>query len=540
MRRFHLATLLLLSASACSGAAADPVAGGGGTVDASTPDAPKVVTGASGDEEPGTDAGVADAEAGSAKPDTCTFDDPPDDEGFDSNCDGAEGVIERSVYVAQSGDDIFGGSPSYPVKTLARALALVEADPSRRTVYVASSATPYASADLGELLAKGVSVYGSLSQEFGWSRPQGAATEIATTFVSNGRGVTAKVDAALTTLAFAHLTSTRGAGDPIHVVGLLLTGVAPLVLSHVAIDTDNGAGGTDGVAGADAADLGASYDGAANVAYGPGAGGPAPTCPGVADSTTGRGGAGGRGETNSAPQAGEDGGGGAKGGARGVNGNTSERTGKPGERGADGSDGAAASAIGSDDWSVVGTSITYADTTDATIGRMGGGGGGGGGSKRGNNCEGGLTLTSGGAGGGAGACGGLPGTSGTPGGFSVGVLARGPWPSFSDVRITTGNGGRGGDAGAGGAGGAGARGAASVKGPNCGYTGGNGGDGGNGGNGGAGASGAGGWSIGVLSAQPVGNTSGVTITLGSAGLAGASAPNGLAGGDGVALPTYVK
>ena len=142
MRRFHLATLLLLSASACSGDAADPVAGGGGTVDASTPDAPKVVTGASGDEEPGTDAGVADAEAGSAKPDTCTFDDPPDDEGFDSNCDGAEGVIERSVYVAQSGDDIFGGSPSYPVKTLARALALVEADPSRRTVYVASSATP--------------------------------------------------------------------------------------------------------------------------------------------------------------------------------------------------------------------------------------------------------------------------------------------------------------------------------------------------------------------------------------------------------------
>ena len=126
MRRFHLATLLLLSASACSGDAADPVAGGAGTLDGSTPDATKVVTDASNDEDLETDAGAdaAAEEAGSAKPDTCTFDDPPDDAGFDSNCDGAEGVIERSIYVAQSGDDIFGGSPSYPVKTLARALAL--------------------------------------------------------------------------------------------------------------------------------------------------------------------------------------------------------------------------------------------------------------------------------------------------------------------------------------------------------------------------------------------------------------------------------
>ncbi len=511
--------------------------------------------------EESRDAGPTDPEEPERE---CLSFDPPDELGLDDDCDGAEGTRAVSVYVSSDGDDVFGGSPAYPVRTLTRAAALIRQNPTRRFVYVASAPEPYAAEGLGELLELGANVYGSLSRAQGWSRPEGAEA-VRTTFVTNGQGVLAEVTAPQVTFAFARLVSVREDGE-LHSVGLSLSGQGTVELLHVDIETDDGADGEDGQEGltppspAEAGGPNVCGNSGLYLPYRGGSGAGPSACPGVGTSGLTRGGNGGDGNRNSnAPEHGAAGGNGqgGAGGERGYNpGNgTGDRKGRDGLVGPAGSHGAHAQAHGEADWSVAEGRVFWASRAEAAHGAVGRGGGGGGGSQSGGGDCGSSSLANGGAGGGAGGCPGLAGVSGRSGGFSIGIISRGTLPSFHGVRITTGRGGAGGRAGEGGRGALGGAGGVSVRSDlnQCGVSslpmndcraGGDGGAGGRGGNGGHGASGAGGWSIGLVSTRSLPDVpeglEGLTVSVGAAGTAGAPVSGGPAGAGGQAVELLLK
>ncbi len=567
MRWLSLCALLWLGALATAGC---------GSPVASPEDAGHPATDDAGSQGP--DAGTADPDAGAGDPDAghadagtpdggdpeepgereCLAADPPDDEGFDDDCDGAEGTRAVSVYVSADGDDVFGGSPAYPVRTLARAVELVKVNPARRHIFVASAPEPYDAEGLGELFELGASVYGSLSRTEGWSRPEGAEQTI---FLTNGHGVLADVTSPLVTFGFARVLSVREPGE-LHSVGLSFSGQGTVELTHVDIVTDDGADGEDGQDGltpspAQAGGPNVCGNSGLHLPYRGGSGAAAASCPGVGTLGLTRGGDGGDGNRNSnAPQHGQPGGegqGGA-GGERGYNpGNgTGDRKGRDGQGGAAGDQGAHAEAHGEADWSVAEGRVFWLPRTEAKHGTVGRGGGGGGGSQDGGgDCA--NNLANGGAGGGAGGCPGLGGGSGGSGGFSVGIIARGTLPTFQAVSITTGRGGTGGRAAAGGQGALGGPGGISVRSdpnhcgvngpfppPDC-RAGGNGGSGGQGGDGGHGASGAGGWAIGVLkTGSSPDEIQGLTVTLGVAGEPGEPVDGGPVGASGRAVELFLK
>lgn len=513
MRRVALLTcFLLVSLAACGDATpliaghdagttsdAGPTSGDAGTPDAGSPDA-----GA-----PGDDAGTPPTDAG------CTFDDPLDDLGFDQNCDGAEGVLTQAVYVANDGDDIYGGSPQYPVKTLARALALYRLDRARRAVLVATSGAAYSADGLAGLLTEGAVVTGGLSRASGWSRPQGTATapEL-TTIEAPGSGVVAEVQNAGTSLSYVALHSIADGG--LDTFGLVLSGQVALQLRHAHIEVDGAGDGVAGEGGVDAGDNSVAFKGGDaqfNAVDPTGAAGTG-TCGAAPAFAGGRGGA----PAFASPQAGAPGEADvdagqpvASGGAKG----TGFAAGGPGDDGAAGADGDAGVAA-SEAWSFVDGGVVVGVPTAATDGRLGGGGGGGGGALTSS------TTAGGGGGGGAGGCPGSAGLPGTRGGFSLGLVVTGQWPTLDDVRVTAGAGGRGGVGGEGGLGGAGGEGGAGTGAGNIMEHGGHGGAGGPGGAGGRGAAGNGGWSVGVLTVgSPVPDPlTGVTIVPGAAGTAG--------------------
>lgn len=543
MRRLLPILTLLFATSA--GCASDPAVGGldagpdGSAIPDSGPDPSD-----GGDEH---DAGGHDAggDEDASEPRRCLSFDPPDDFGEDEDCDGAEGTREVSIYVAQSGDDTFAGSPNYPVRTLARALELVEATPSRKYVFVAGAADPYDAEGLGGLLERGASVYGSLSIASGWSRPEGTQTVLSTVFATDGDGVRAHVTDPRVEIAFARIVGARREGQ-LHSVGLTLTGQGTVELNYVDVLTDDGADGPDGSPGEDAPP---ANDGEVNYADEDetylqqerrrgGAGGAVQLCSGLPYelSQLTRGGAGGDGKPcgSCAPQPGEDGGGGAAGGDRGRHGDRAGKDGSPGAHGARGSD---AEAHSQGDWSVVDARIEWNERLAARRGDPGGGGGGGGGAQHdGSGCL--NNRAPGGTGGGAGGCPGSEGRNGRSGGFSVGIVALGAPPSLRGVRILTGRGGHGGAAGRGGQGAAGGTSPPSISVWCNNYTGGRGGRGGDGGAGGHGAPGAGGWSIGVLSASELTELEEVTFSLGGAGAEGAPADGGPESEAGVSVETY--
>ncbi|MFT3774701.1 MAG: PGRS family protein [Minicystis sp.] len=172
-------------------------------------------------------------------------------------------------------------------------------------------------------------------------------------------------------------------------------------------------------------------------------------------------------------------------------------------------------------------------------GKPGQGGGGGGGAKGGvasGQCAGANSAAgaSGGSGG-SGGCGGMGGNGGMPGGSSIAVISVNAMLTFSDVKLTAGDGGRGGDGGDGQAGGEGGEGGKGGEAKNtypnllnaC-----KGGRGGRGGRGGNGGGGRGGHTIGIayrgtISADDVG------FTPGAHGLGGKGADSSYDGAPGV-------
>jgi len=187
------------------------------------------------------------------------------------------------------------------------------------------------------------------------------------------------------------------------------------------------------------------------------------------------------------------------------------KSGQDGLLGAEGAHGAGAAA---DELGVLSASgFIGAAGKDGGDGSPGQGGGGGGGSKGKVGCGG-----ASGGGGGAGGCGGKGGIGGQAGGSSIGVISLNANVTFTDVRLTIGNGGAGGEGGdgevggVGGIGGVGGAGANTLKG--C-----NGGAGGQGGFGGKGGGGRGGHSVGIAFTGK-GPAAPADVKLGTAGVGG--------------------
>lgn len=211
-------------------------------------------------------------------------------------------------------------------------------------------------------------------------------------------------------------------------------------------------------------------------------------------------------------------------------------TGGNGESGAPGGPGEGGSGLGS-----IGLDgYTGVSGAPGAPGSRGNGGGGGGGSRGGNGvdkCS--SAASDGGAGGGsggAGGCGGEGGRGGGAGGSSIALVRLGGSVTFSGgATLATGTAGKGGAGGNGQApgkgglpGGGGTNAMKALLNPGC-----DGGEGGDGGAGGRGGGGAGGHSVGIAYSGEAPSKVGLTFLLGSAGAAGASAPEVMQASPGV-------
>lgn len=479
---------------------------------------------------------------------------------LDLNCDGADGVVVESYYVAPDGDDAGPGSPTRPLRTigegLRRAAESLGGPDARPHVFVASGSYAETLA-----LPDGVTLHGGYRRDFLALDPEGFEVEVrapadtsapgGAALVADGAGVADTV-VEWVTLVGRDATAPSGAA-----FGALLRDPGPrLRLSELEIRSGAagaGVNGADGAAGtspmADAAEgmppraaiesaTHACVPGAANTVAG-GAGG-SNRCGGL-DVSGGRGGSPGCPRFSSEQPAGMRGLG-AAGGRGGGGGQDSQgpimgsscpapvccgladfsvptefhgpQSGVAGEDGSVGRAGRGCTdpfgRLAPEGWEPA----TASGGTAGTPGSGGGGGGAGGGAEMlwvDGACEFVDGLGGGGGGGGAGGCGGAPGAPGTSGGPSVALVvsyASAPRAPFTlrDAVLRPGDGGRGGDGGAGGDGG---RGGAGARGGELSreerstptlagpFPGGRGGRGGNGGAGGGGGGGCGGPSVGV-------------------------------------------
>lgn len=511
---------------------------------------------------------------------------------LDVNCDGAEGVVTESIYVAPDGNDNGPGSPSRPLRTLEAAMALAEStldtDRPRRFVFVASGSYTETLR-----LRDGVQVFGGYRRDFLALDPNGFRVEVRApvdTAAPGGAALQAENvgmrQTSLRWMTFIGRDSTeassaafggfvQGAGRALEIREVsFFTGVPGAGASGAQGSTgtaamDGQAGDPPRAAREDASNF--CQIGSVNVVAGgrgsqntcggvnvSGGSGGSPSCPNFANQqpagTRGQGPIGGSGGSG-----GQDSNGPITGsscpravccGLADFSVPTMFQGPQSGQAGGDGRVGnggrSCLDALGRFDagrWVPNGTS----GGTDGTAGSGGGGGGAGGGAEmdffRG-ECEFPDGLGGGGGGGGAGGCGGEGGEGGTSGGPAVAlVVLQSENFALSDTRFTPADGGRGGDGGAGGDGGSGGQGGLGTEvpiedrstptlaGP---FAGGRGGFGGAGGAGGGGGGGCGGSSIGVwVSGGSAGSWEAQnTFDLGRAGLAGRGGGGGAPGDDG--------
>ncbi|MFO0711081.1 MAG: hypothetical protein U0353_14635 [Sandaracinus sp.] len=441
---------------------------------------------------------------------------------LDVNCDGADGIVVESLYVAPDGDDAGPGSPTRPMRTVEAAIARASMSigtPMPRTHVFVASGTYTESVELRD----GVRVHGGYRRDFLALDPDGFRVEIRAPV-----GTTAPGQAAVV---------IRGAGTSetvlewLTVRGLDATMASQATFGIYALDPGprlsireceiragvGGAGtaGVDGTAGTSFTTLptegedprGAEED----VTH---------ACIGGVDRNRVLGGRGGQNSCGGVDVSGGDGGtagcpmfaafqasgsvgrsaGATVGGEGGSGGQDSQgpitrETGtcstdvccgladfsvptdftgpQPGRPGAGGRNGTAGGACSEPFGRFVGDAwmgVAPTAGTTGTPGAGGGGGGAGGGAQMewfSFTCEFADGLGGGGGGGGAGGCGGTPGTPGTSGAPSVAILVRYSSPEMAsrglfDLRaslLAPSDGGSGGDGGAGGDGGRGANGA---------------------------------------------------------------------------------
>ncbi|UJR79052.1 Hypothetical protein I5071_10850 [Sandaracinus amylolyticus] len=439
---------------------------------------------------------------------------------LDVNCDGADGIVVQSFYVAADGNDAWPGSPTRPLRhidvALERAAMSLETGSPRPHVFVAVGLYT-------ETLhvPDGVQLHGGYRRDFLSLDPDGFRVEVrAPSDTTAPGGAAMEVRGAgerETVIEWISLRGVDADGPSEAAFGAYLLDPGPrFVMRDMTVRAGvpgSGVAGANGVAGVGGMSMpevgevprGAIEDGAhrclsgdaRNVVRGGrggrnvcdgvethGGDGGSPRCPmmstfqpaGVVGRSAGTapGGAGGNGgqdsrgpitrETGTCPTA-------VCCGLADFSVPTDFTGPQPGRPGNDGVNGAAgrscAEAFGrfeDDRWVGV-------DATLGTVGRPGSGGGGGGAGGGAEmqwfdrSCEFVDGLGGGGGGGGAGGCGGQPGRAGTSGAPSVAILVRytagAPTtvPTISGVTIAPSDGGRGGDGGAGGDGGQGANGA---------------------------------------------------------------------------------
>lgn len=441
-------------------------------------------------------------------------------EALDVNCDGADGIVVNSFYVAPDGDDAGPGSPTRPIATLqvalTRAADSLDTPAPRPHVFVASG-TYAESVEVPD----GVLVHGGYRRDFLALDPDGFRVTVrapSTTTAPGGAAVVlrdaGRTETLLEWLEIRGLDATAPSEATFGVYALNPGSALTLRdLTVIAGVPGDGMAGTDGSAGDDflsaatdgdpprgaiedmsnrciamASNTVAGGRGGANICDGmdvSGGAGGAPGCPAFGAMSPG--GAAGRNAAGVPGGAGGDGGQASRGPIGGMISPTPSCPGpavccgladftvptnfvgpQPGLAGSSGSAGSPGGGCGNafgtfmgDRWIGAGAS----GGTDGTAGSGGGGGGGGGGAVMEfvpGECEFADGLGGGGGGGGAGGCGGDSGTAGTSGAPSIAVLLRGTGgaaaPTITGLRIAPSDGGRGGDGGAGGAGGRGSSG----------------------------------------------------------------------------------
>lgn len=513
--------------------------------------------------------------------------DLPDVNGVDANCDGIDGEIARSVFVAKTGSDGATGTMADPLRTIQAGIDRA-ASLGRRDVLVATGVYVESIA-----LVNRVNVYGGYSPDFSErdrftheSAILGADPTDARRGAVNADGVATTVANAIVFDGFSVFgANNRAVSGNSYAIYLRNVGSNLTVSNNYVVAGDGGAGsagtkGNDGARGVNgSAGVGAALTASVrscsdDVHAALGGGGGQRTCGGVDVS----GGAGGRRrcpagvpdpvstgiQSPTTDRFGSEGRRGASaGGVGGAAGwhdrannacsaisssNTNDSAGGLGGFGAEGAAGSTASACvqtaGSVDASGHWRNVEGGTSGSGAHG-FGAGGGGSGGGIDVHACNFRVVLGGSGGGGGSGGCGGTGGQTGTSGGGSFGIfLAYGAAPTALPairnnqiVRGRGGSGGAGGAGGVGGAGGLGGLGGASRRGQEdgiwyfncCASPGGTGGAGGAGGHGAGGAGGCGGASYGLYIAPVALNVSrtnitGNTIPVGGAG--GGAGPGG--------------
>ncbi|MCK6573678.1 hypothetical protein L6V77_21575, partial [Myxococcota bacterium] len=176
----------------------------------------------------------------------------------DANCDGADGEVERSLYVAPDGDDAAPGSPAHPLATITAALAASEtaaaAGRPRPHIYVAAGIYPET-----VTLHDGVGLHGGYAPDFLTADPTAYVTEVrapawsaetgGAALIARGAGREGETVVRGVRFVGASATSPRGAA-----VGAWLVdpgaGLRLEALEIVAGDGVDGDDGPDGAAGA--------------------------------------------------------------------------------------------------------------------------------------------------------------------------------------------------------------------------------------------------------------------------------------------------
>lgn len=474
----------------------------------------------------------------------------------DENCDGVDGTVDTSIFVAANGvDSATCGTMAAPCRTIQRGINRATST-GKTDVLIARGVYVQ---DTTLVLANGVSLHGGYQNDgaLQWSRSAALDTvvRVSANAVASRRLVAVSGSGISSATTIARLTidaQTSVSGEGISRYGLHCTNCGGLTIDNASVDVGSGTDGAAGTPGASASSAygapgvggaGASIDcGGGDCSFGSGHQGGAGGAGGAEIQTCGaygtgsmRGGAGGKGGNEcTSPTNGANGA--SVGTAVGGLGGASGAPGVSGTKGGDGVDGdAGANGSNAPAATVVSGWLEMTSATAGAHGRFGTGGAGGGGGgaykKFARNDGPGF----GGSGGGAGGCGGQAGTPGTSGGHAVGLMFVGAGsPSVTSTTIRVGSGGAGGRGGSGGDGHAGAAGGP-VVGASCsdligstphGY-GGAGGRGGRGGKGGGGGHGAGGHAIGVVTADGASATnisSANDFDIGSAGTS-----NGVAG-----------
>lgn len=479
--------------------------------------------------------------------------DYPDTEGIDNDCDGIDGYIAESYFVARDGLPTNPGTWSQPLDSIQAAIQKAALSSTKKNVLVATG-------DYYEQieLISGVNLYGGYEEHaiddespIGWKHSSGLKTRI----FGFHTGLKANNINQPTEISRFEIRAIPNEVMDVSTYGMHIVNSGGLTVSDCIINADfgldgrpgnsagaNGADGGDGLPGSaacesDSSDLCGHCEiplpgtGGSSSCGADGGSGGAPCHAGALEFCAGQAG---QDAANAAAPFGL-GGAGSNGaaGLSGENGYTAIKA-QNGQG-------------GDNEGSLIGNFWYPSQAGKGWNGINGGGGGGGGGGGVQNLPVACAVYSGAGGGGGAGGCGGSGGDGGWGGGSSFGVFVKGCNPQIKNTEITAGDGGNGGagrSGGKGGAGGSGAPGGAGSGIPMVGFAGGSGGDGkagGDGGDGGSGGGGAGGSSFGVFrvdGANPY--LVNCKISVGKAGQGGTGGDlDGNAGENGISAEEYI-